>query len=105
MEFRTQIPISPSNHSIDYNVKVLSLGSCFAENMSAKLSYYKFQNYTNPFGIIFNPISIEKLIDRVINKKYYTEKDIFFHNDHWHCFELHSQLSHVDEQVFLSSIN
>lgn len=105
MEFRTQIPISQSNHFIDYNVKVVSLGSCFAENMSAKLDYYQFQNYCNPFGIIFNPISIEKLIERVVNKNYYTEKDIFFHNEKWHCFELHSQLSNSDKEVFLSDIN
>jgi hypothetical protein len=84
---------------------MVSLGSCFAENMSLKLDYYKFQNYCNPFGIIFNPISIEKLINRVVEKSYYTEKDIFFHNEHWHCFELHSQLSNPEKEVFLSSIN
>ncbi|MBC5839913.1 GSCFA domain-containing protein [Flavobacterium sp. F-380] len=105
MQFRTQIPISQSNHLIDYNVKMVSLGSCFAENMSAKLDYYQFQNYCNPFGIIFNPSSIEKLIDRITTKKYYTEKDIFFYNEHWHCFELHSQFSNPNKELFLISIN
>lgn len=105
MQFRTQIPISQSNHSIDYNVKMVSLGSCFAENISAKLDYYQFQNYCNPFGIIFNPSSIEALIDRVTTNKYFTEKDIFFHNEHWHCFELHSQLSNPNREAFLLAIN
>lgn len=105
MQFRTQIPISQSNHSIDYNVKMVSLGSCFAENISAKLDYYQFQNYCNPFGIIFNPSSIEALIDRVTTNKYFTEKDIFFHNQHWHCFELHSHLSNPNKEAFLLAIN
>ena len=35
---------------------------------------------TNPFGIIFNPVSIEKLISRVVNQDFFVEKDIFFHN-------------------------
>ncbi len=33
MEFTTPIPISKSNNLIDYDAKILSLGSCFAENM------------------------------------------------------------------------
>jgi hypothetical protein len=60
MQFTTKIPISKSNNLIDYNSKIVSLGSCFAENMSEKLDYYKFQNTVNPFGIIFNAVSIEK---------------------------------------------
>ena len=105
MQFRTQIPISLSNYPIDYSAKMVSLGSCFAENMSSKFDYYKFQNDCNPFGIIFNPISIEKLLIRIVENNYFTEQDIFFHNEQWHCFELHSQLSNPDKILFLASIN
>jgi len=105
MQFRTQIPISKSNHSLNYNAKVVSLGSCFAENISSKFDYYKFQSYCNPFGIIFNPVSIEKLINRVVFNTYFTEEDIFFHNENWHSFELHSYLSSPDKVAFLALIN
>lgn len=105
MQFRTPIPISESNFPIDYNAKIMSLGSCFAVNMAEKLEYFKFQNSCNPFGIIFNPVSIEKLIERVVNKVFFTENDIFFHNDLWHCFEVHSELSHPDREAFLSTLN
>lgn len=105
MQFRTAIPIPESQFPIDYYSRILSLGSCFAVNIASKLDYYKFQNYCNPFGIIFNPVSIEKLIDRVVNKQFFTEKDIFFHNDFWHCFEVHSELSHPDKVVFLEELN
>jgi hypothetical protein len=105
MQFRTPIPISESVFPIDYNSKMMSLGSCFAVNMAEKFEYFKFQNSCNPFGIIFNPVSIEKLIERAVNKVFFTEKDIFFHNNLWHCFEVHSELSNPDKEVFLSSLN
>ena len=81
------------------------LGSCFAENMGEKFEYFKFQTIVNPFGIIFNPVSLEKLIRRSIEKRKFTENDIFFHNDLWHCFEVHSELSNSDKDVFLESLN
>ena len=105
MQFRTQIPIHKNNFPIDYTSKVLSFGSCFAENMSEKLEYFKFQNTVNPFGIIFNPVSIEKLITRIVNKIEFTENDIFFHNDLWHCYEVHSELSNPNKEEFLKELN
>jgi hypothetical protein len=105
MQFRTQIPLSKSNNPIDYNSKVLSFGSCFAENMAEKFDYFKFQNETNPFGIIFNPVSIEKVIQRTVLEKQFTEKDVFFYNERWHSFEVHSDLSNSDRQELLETLN
>lgn len=105
MNFQTQIPIQKSDFPIDYNSKLLSLGSCFAENMADKFEYFKFENKVNPFGIIFNPVSLEKLILRSIHKKYFSESDIFFHNEAWHCYEVHSELSNPDKEEFLSNLN
>lgn len=105
MKFTTPIPIPNSNHPIDYSSKIVSLGSCFAVNMGEKLDYFKFQNTTNPFGIIFNPVSIEKLIVRAVNQNKFTEEDVFFHNERFHCFELHSDLSHQNKKEFLENLN
>lgn len=105
MQFRTQIPISKTNNPIDYNSKIISIGSCFAENMADKFDYFKFQNVTNPFGIIFNPISIEKIISRVIKQEFYEEKDVFFYNERWHSYEVHSDLSNTDRQELLETLN
>jgi hypothetical protein len=105
MDFTTTIPISKSSNPIDYDSRIISLGSCFAQNIGDKFSYFKFQNTVNPFGIIFNPVSIENLISRVVNNQLFTENDIFFHNDLWHCFEVHSELSHSDKTNFLDRLN
>jgi GSCFA family len=105
MNFTTKIPISKNNNPIDYNSKIMSIGSCFAENMAEKFEYFKFQISANPFGIIFNPVSIEKLIYRVVHQQEFTEKDIFFHNERWHCYEVHSDLSNSDKILFLKNLN
>jgi hypothetical protein len=105
MQFRTQIPIQKSNHLLDYNSKIVSLGSCFAVNMSEKLDYFKFQNTCNPFGILFHPLAIEKLIDFAVSKKQFTEKGLFFHEERWHSFDAHSDLSNSNETALMKDLN
>ncbi len=105
MNFTTPIPIPKSANPIDYNSTIVLLGSCFSENMGKKFEYFKFQNTVNPFGIIFNPVSIEKLIERVVNQEEFTENDIFFHNERWHCYEVHSDCSRADREEFLENLN
>ncbi|MDP5097260.1 MAG: GSCFA domain-containing protein [Flavobacterium sp.] len=105
MQFRTQVPLHKNEIEIDYHSKIVLLGSCFAENMGEKFEYYKFKSTVNPFGIIFNPVSLAKIIEKSVQKNYFTEADIFFHNDLWHCFEVHSELSNLNKEIFLKTIN
>jgi hypothetical protein len=105
MKFTTEVPISKSKFPIDYQSKILSFGSCFAENMARKLEYYKFQNSCNPFGILFHPVAIENSISRIINLELFEEKDLFFNNERWHNFEVHSDLSNPDKESLLIGIN
>ncbi len=106
MQFSTQIPLKKQQYNqIDYNSNILMLGSCFSENIGDKLQYYKFQNTINPFGILFHPKAIEELILSGINKKVYTEKDVFFHNEQWHSFEAHSKLSNPSKDTVIQQLN
>lgn len=105
MNFTTKVPIEKYQNPIDYNSKIMSVGSCFAENMGEKFEYFKFQNSVNPFGIIFNPVSIEKLVNRIVNQTPFSEADIFFYNDLWHCYEVHSELSNANKEDFLHNLN
>jgi len=106
MNFRTQIPLrKQKNNLIDYNSKVLLLGSCFSENIGNKFEYYKFQNTVNPFGILFHPKAIEILLERVVNQNFYTEEELVFQNEQYHCFDAHSSLSNSDKEVLLNNLN
>ena len=81
------------------------MGSCFAVNISEKLDFFKFQNSCNPFGILFHPLAIEKIISKAINLELFNQEDIFFHNERWHCFDVHSDLSNANKEEFLQSLN
>lgn len=106
MKLQTKIPLlKESNNLLDYNSNVLLLGSCFVENIGKKLSYFKFQNLQNPFGILFQPKAIETLISNAVNQKKYTEKDIFFQNEHWYCFDAHSKLSTSNKENLIQVLN
>ncbi len=105
MKLQTEIPLKPEEYQIDYSSKVLLLGSCFSENIGGKFDYFKFQNLQNPFGVIFNPISIERLIVRAIENVAFSEEDIFQHNEIWKCFDSHSELSSLDKNEFLDNLN
>nr|WP_321222275.1 GSCFA domain-containing protein [uncultured Psychroserpens sp.] len=106
MNLQTKIPLQPNRYNqIDYNSKVLLLGSCFSENIGEKFEYFKFQQLQNPFGILFHPLAIETLISNAINEKEYTKDDIFFHNEQWHCFDAHSKFSNASEIELLQNLN
>lgn len=105
MEFRTQITGKPSTHPIDYNANILLFGSCFSENIHKKLDYFKFNSQSNPFGILFNPKAIETVITNCILEKKYTENEVFFTNERWHCFDAHSDLSAPDKNDLLTRLN
>ena len=105
MKLTTPIKLSKQNPPINYSSKVLLLGSCFAQNMGEKLEYYKFQQCTNPFGILFHPVAIEKLIARAVNQNWFTSKDVFLQNEQWHCFLAHSKLSNTSEEDLISALN
>lgn len=106
MKFRTQIPLEPQkHHQIDYDSQILLLGSCFAEHIGEKFTYYKFRNTQNPFGILFHPFAIETFITNVINEKVYTEADLVFQDELWHCFDAHSKLSSTSKEEILTSLN
>lgn len=93
MNFRTVVPIKKSIDRIGYYDTILSIGSCFAVNISKRLDYYKFQTTSNPFGILFHPLAIEKIINKALKNTFFTENDFFQHNNLWHCFDFHSELS------------
>lgn len=105
MKFTTSVPVKEQEPKIDHNSKVLLLGSCFVENIGEKLDYYQFQNLRNPFGIFYHPGAIETFIRKVTENYTYEEKDIFFHNEQWHCFDAHSCLNSSSKEELLTKLN
>jgi hypothetical protein len=105
MSFRTIFDISQNGVKIDYNSNIFLLGSCFSQNIGDKFSYYKFNTIANPFGVLYNPVSISNSIKILLDKREFSSTDLFNHNGLWSSFSHHSSFSDTDRSKVLDSIN
>lgn len=105
MNFRTEINILESNNKIEHYHKIMTIGSCFAENIAKHLKYYRFNVLENPFGVLYNPVSILKSLELLKENKVFKEDDLFQYNSEWHSFFHHSDFSSHDVKITLNKIN
>jgi hypothetical protein len=105
MKFRTEIKLKPEKNRIDHNSSVVLIGSCFSEHMEQKLDHYKFEQFTNPSGIVFHPRAIEKSIGSCVDQKEYCQKDLIQKGELWLSLDHHSRFSGTDPELVLENIN
>lgn len=105
MQLQTIVPIKPSENKIDYHSKIVSIGSCFTVNMAQRFQQFQFQQAVNPFGILFHPIAIAKLIDFAVENKTFTAEDVFLHNEIWSSFDAHSDLNELEQEDIIDTLN
>lgn len=103
--FQTIVDIPRSSLTISYQSNIMALGSCFAENIGSKLTNERFETEINPFGVLFNPISIKNSIDILLKNKQFTEDDIFENNSLWQSFAHSSLFSDITPESCLERIN
>ena len=101
MEFFTQFKIPQSKIEIDYKSSILSLGSCFAENIGEKLQNHLFNCLINPFGILFHPLAIERNLLQIIQKKEISSSEILFHNEQYLSLHTHSSMNKSSKEEFM----
>ncbi|MBK8562182.1 MAG: GSCFA domain-containing protein [Saprospiraceae bacterium] len=103
--FRTVFPSIQSPIKIGHADWVLCIGSCFAEQMGGRLERLKFPTLVNPFGIVFNPASIGRSLERLMSGEPFSENDLVQHQGLWHSWEHHGRFSQPDKAAALSNIN
>lgn len=85
---RTEVNISTSFSELEVKDEFLFLGSCFSDNIGGVFSAHKLKTIVNPFGVIFHPMALSRLIQRALNQKLFVTNDFFQFNDYWFCYEL-----------------
>ena len=99
MNFRTEI--KPSKIlDLDLKTKFYSIGSCFANMIGKELTSNKFSCISNPFGIIYNPISIFSLLSNTSD----FENSMIENDGIWYNYNLHSDFRHTDKQTLIDQI-
>src|SRR6185437_8199300 len=102
--FRTTFNIAPSIFTIDHSTKIVSVGSCFADVIGGKLEDSKFKVVKNPFGIIYNPVSILKTFQLILNKESLSDDSYLEHDGIWYNYHLHSQVNASTKEELVTTI-
>lgn len=92
MDFRTQVKIEPLAQKIQIHEPILLLGSCFSEHIGNKIQEAKFDVLSNPFGVLFNPISIFNLLNKNLGGDYF-ENNYLKNRGVYYNYHLHSKVS------------
>ena len=105
MKFKLTLEANKSATTIHYQDKIMLMGSCFTENIGAKLHRHLFEVKENPHGILFNPISVIGALRDYIDNKQYNAADLFELNDLFNSWHHHTRFSDITASATLTKIN
>jgi lysophospholipase L1-like esterase len=118
MELFTKIDIPASSIRIDYTSRIAFSGSCFADNISAQFAARKFGVLANPFGTVYNPVSIARQIRAIADGKVFGEGDVFQDvrglqnvsgnqdaREPWYSWDAHGSLSGATREECIKKLN
>lgn len=92
MQFHTEISPESLPHRVGLNSRIVTVGSCFAEVMGRRLADHKLTVLNNPFGTIFNPVSIAKLLTMALRGTAPDESGYIERDGIWFHYDFHSSL-------------
>jgi hypothetical protein len=103
--FRTELSAIPYDQKISHQSHILTIGSCFAQNIGMRLQNYKFNCLANPFGTIFHPIAMSHAISRAMNRAYIEASSLVHSQGVWVHPDFHSSLGHIEAEQACIQIN
>ena len=105
MRWTIDFSIPDSLFPIDHSSKILSMGSCFAQTIGQKLQDAKFEILINPFGTIFHPMSIARLLDGAIFTDPFDDTLILERDGMFFHYEAHSDLTGKSKAELLEQLH
>ena len=108
MKLTTPVEFPESTVKISSGDRIMSLGSCFADNIGKRLKDRGFDICLNPFGTLYNPASIADSIARLDSGEHFTEKDCVqmgSGSTKWCSFHHHTLAARDTSEEFLASAN
>lgn len=106
MQFRTNIPAPQYPFDINYNSSIMLMGSCFSDNIGNFFGRHRFDVCSNPFGVLFNPVSIDHAIRLLLRPESFDKDRYFYKNrDLWVSFAHHGRFSRENFDAFEQNID
>lgn len=103
--FRTPVVLEETPLRAEYSHPFFILGSCFAGHMGQRLHDLKFTVCCNPFGVLFNPVSIAQSLLRLSREVPFTSADLNYDGELWFSYDAHGSFSHPDSEQCLWAMN
>ncbi|NME69810.1 GSCFA domain-containing protein [Flammeovirga aprica] len=102
--FRT--PINPLifEEKINFDSTILSIGSCFAQNIGKRLLENRFNITINPYGVLYNPISIFENLTHAFEGNRVDESLIIENEEIFKHFNFHSDISASSKAELMDQI-
>ena len=101
----TPVPAPQMPFKLDFTSGIISLGSCFADEMGSRLQEGDFPVELNPFGALYNPASIASALYRLIDDRELTKADLVKHENLWHSWHHHGSFSRPTVEEALTVCN
>ncbi|AUD03977.1 GSCFA domain-containing protein [Spirosoma pollinicola] len=92
MQFHTEFSPEPLAQRLGLNSRIVTIGSCFSDVMGRRLTDNKLAVLANPFGTIFNPVSIAKLLTMALRGTTPDESGYVERDGNWFHYDFHSSL-------------
>ena len=92
MKLRAEITPEPITPTLEPSDALLVLGSCFAENIGARLVRGGAEALLNPLGIQYNPISLARTLDYISGAEAFNADEIFEHQGLARHFDAHTKM-------------
>ena len=102
--FRTELKVTPSKQQIDLKSRVITQGSCFADAIGDRLATFKVPARVNPFGVIYNPESIHKVLSYSIFNEPLPDHTFIQHQDVFLNYNFHSEFSSLNKEGLTSRL-
>ncbi len=103
--FRTIVKVPKAKFALTHRDRIVSIGSCFSENVGRFFERYRFDIDINPFGQQYNPGSIANAINKLLAPVPYAEGDLVHQDELYHSFDHHGSFSRGDKGETLDLLN
>lgn len=104
-KFQTVVEVSKYKWKTGYSHKNIFMGSCFTENIGNRMADLKYNVDINPFGILYNPVSVANGLRILLKEKEITTVDLIQQGGLWHSFHHHGRFSFPNKEDTLNEIN
>lgn len=100
---QTPVTIPATKLRIDHKCRLMLMGSCFSDAIGTRMEECGFEVLSNPFGTLYNPLSIEQCLNRSMELNPLDADDVVFHNGLWHSWLHHGKFSNSDRNALLAN--